>query len=339
MFRFLIALALLFGGVAMVPSQAHAQARWQNYGADHAYASKEAAKADAAKVFIRAGWPPEVARQMQEKMKSTAPERIELRKGDRLDFMRSGASALWRNVLVDFKSPKGMAIVAPADRWVLVENGITYEAILPDVCNNLAGRKQGTPPKDDCVWLLAKGETGSKLSVNVTNPFKDDDDHCKLGISGRGTGVHGRTFSPSSYKPLTQDAAHPCDWTEVNRYFEKTPAYSGCVKLEDGWYAIRLNKSVLSNPDILVILCLTAADGKTTLSVDVHAWDYMAVGNGVYVATVWPSETEIRDDYKGKTMLWWERDHGRANQLMAMSKSWNERQHQLFNQKRQIAAR
>lgn len=337
MIRFLIALALLFGGVAMAPSQAYAEARWQNYGVDFAYASKEAAKADAANVFIRAGWPPEVARQMQKKMQSMPPDsRVGLKKGDRLDFMRSGSKGLWRNVLVDFGQLRGIRVIADADVWTLTVAGVTYEAILPDVCNNLAGRR--THPKDDCVWLLFKGEVGAKVSVNVTKPYVDTSE-CPLGISSKGTGKDGRYFNPASYKPLTQDAAHPCDWSEVNAYFQKSPAAEGCVKVADGWYAIKLNRSVLTNPDILVILCLTAADGKTTLSVDVRAWDYMAVGNGVYVATVWPSEPEIRDDYKGKTMLWWERDHRRGTELMAMSERWNQRQRQLFDQKRQLAAR
>jgi hypothetical protein len=316
----LVALALLvFGGVATMaaPNSAHAEARWENYGADKAYASKEAAKANLAVDLKAAGWSAEAVAKAVDVVKTTAPTRIEIRSGDRLDTMRTGPKATWKNVLAAFKSlGKGVFTVVSADSWTFTLNGVTHEVIIPDVCNNTATRRRGKP--EDCVWLLFKGEQRGKVSVNVTKPYVDDG-YCRLTYAGTGTGPDGRTFNPNGYKPLTQDASHPCDWSRVNRYFRKEPSATGCINVAEGWYAIKLNRSVLTNPEIVVILCLTSADGKTTLSVDVRKGDYVDAGNGVYIATVWPSEKEIRADYQGKTFLWWERDHQRAAQLMAVS--------------------
>lgn len=318
----LVALALLFGGVlAAAPTSAHAEARWENYGADKAYASKEAAKANLATDLRAAGFSAEAVAMAVEVVKTTAPKRIEIKRGDRLETMRSGPKATWKNVLAAFKSlDKGVYPVVQADSWTFTLDDTTYEVIIPDVCNNTATRRHRKPPApDDCpVYLLVPGVPGGKVSVNVTKPYIDTAD-CPVSISSKGIGPDGRTFDKKSYRPIRQDASHPCDWTEVNRYFGKTSAVEGCEKVSDGWYAIRLNRSVLTNPEIIVVLCLTSADGTTTLSVDVHHDDYQDAGNGIYIATVWPSEAGVRADYQGKTFLWWERDHRRAAALMQLS--------------------
>lgn len=307
---------LTFVAASGAPTIASARpARWEHYGADRSYPNVEAAIADAYNVFRRAGWSERAAREMQAMMREEPTERVELRPGDLLDFMRTGnVGKLWTNVLVAFNA----GVTAPSSLWRKTIDGVIYEVILPDDCKNLAGRRRPAPKEEDCVYLLVPGKPGSKLSVEVTEPYVDTDE-CKLGYSGPGTGSDGRSFNPNGYRPITMDAAHPCDWTAVNAYFRKEAAVTGCIPLPNGWTAIRLNKSVLTNPDILVILCLTLADGRTTLSVDVHHDDYVAVGNGVYIATVWASEREVRADYQGQTYLWWEFDHSRAQALMQLT--------------------
>lgn len=118
-------------------------ASWVYYNRDPAYPSKAAAIADSPNVMRRAGWSAEVVSAMIAEMRE-APERIEVRKGDRFDFMRSGPSGLWRNVRADFASPgRGAAVVVGADRWTVTVEGVTYELVIPDSCYNVAGRKRG----------------------------------------------------------------------------------------------------------------------------------------------------------------------------------------------------
>ena len=82
--------------------------------------------------------------EMAAKMRSESGQVIELVNGDRLDFMRTGSSGLWRDVLVDFR-PYTMTIRSPAELWDIERNGERFEAILPRVCNNLADRRTSRP--------------------------------------------------------------------------------------------------------------------------------------------------------------------------------------------------
>ncbi len=175
--KLLIALALLFGAVIQV-SPAMAKTHWVHYGADHAYKSKAAAKANAASVMRRAGWSEDVVSAMTAKMQE-APDRIELRKGDHLDFMRSGASALWRDVDVAFQPiTHGIAVVASADSWSVTVAGVTYELIIPDVCNNISGRVNGrmvhvrraVRRKNPCQYADFQSVNETAMVVQVRDP-------------------------------------------------------------------------------------------------------------------------------------------------------------------------
>jgi hypothetical protein len=237
MIRWLIALALLFGVALGQPAFAK-DSRWQHYGADHAYVDKAAAKADAANVFRRAGWPPEAITAMVEKMK-TKSVRIELRNGDRLDFMRSGASALWRNVLVDFIPPpgKGVSVVVAADSWTVTVNGVTYEAILPDVCNNLAGRVRR--PGSPCRLINIETRVGQETYIHWR--YESDDDcwgYREVSTIGQPEGVGAAFVKPT---PTCPDG--PCNFMRVDSVAEPVNMrLIGSVRVSPGKHQFRVSE-------------------------------------------------------------------------------------------------
>lgn len=211
-------------------------AHWRHYGADHAYASKAAAKADAANVFHRAGWPPRAVVAMVEKMKESS-ERIELRNGDHLDFMRSGKHALWRNVEVDFAAPaKGMTPpTAKADRWTVVVDGKTYVAVLPDVCNNLAGMT--------VKCRLVNIETRDVLEIELHYRYESDDDCWGY----REVSTIGEPDSPSAeWKKPGKCKNGPCDFQRVDANVTGPPmGLVGTIKVKPGKHQFRVSYKVL----------------------------------------------------------------------------------------------
>lgn len=321
----LAALALLlFAGVTQMafPTTAHAEARWQNFGADKAYGSRAAAIADAERTFVRAGWPAKAAKVMAEKMRTTPGERYLLTNGMRLDFMRSGSSGLWRNVLVDFKRPvQSMEFAAPAERWTETIDGVTYEAILPEVCNNLSGRKRGVP-QEPCDWVLLQvGPQGGVASAAVLSPTYVDTLNCVVSYQGPGGGPNGRVFDAGNFTKLSETGMHPCDWREVVAYFAQplTPIH-GCFEVSPGWWVIQVDPSFRRDPNNILVLCLSLPDGRTTLSVEVRPKDFVKNSAGFYIATVWQSEPHVPATYRGHTWLWWEWDLSRGPELMRRSR-------------------
>lgn len=140
-----LAVLLLFGGMA---SEANAHATWKHFGADKAYATREEAVADTPRVLREAGWPETVIKLMAQKMKSPGtPAHVD--NGQTLDFMRSGAKAIWRNVLVDFDKPPvtdKMDYSAPSEEWSVVWGGTTWTVGIPEICRNVYGRRKHLPP-------------------------------------------------------------------------------------------------------------------------------------------------------------------------------------------------
>jgi hypothetical protein len=248
MIKSFIAPALLFGA-ALVAQPAFAKtapsadpckdmACWKYYGADHAYPTKAAAFADAANVFHRAGWPPKAVAAMVEKMKTQAM-RIELRKGDRLDFMRSGASALWRNVLADFIPPpgKGVSVVVSADSWTVTVDGVVYEAILPDVCNNLAGRVRRT--ESPCRLINMETRVGQETYIHWR--YESDDDcwgYREVSTIGQPEGVGAAFTKPDPHCPNG-----PCNFIRVDSVAEPVRfGLMGSVRVTPGMHQFRVSK-------------------------------------------------------------------------------------------------
>lgn len=168
--KFIIGLPLAALAAVSFGSAANAS-EWKHWGADPAYKTPAAAKADAANVFRRAGWPPKAISAMLEEMKKK-PEKFELRNGDRLDTMRSGASALWHDVHVNFTPGKGVKVTVTADRWTVTVDGITYMAILPEVCNNLSTLIIRTP----ALCRIVNITTADDQEVAIHHRYESDDE-------------------------------------------------------------------------------------------------------------------------------------------------------------------
>lgn len=133
-----IAMVLTLAFAALAGS-AYAGSTWKKFNANPAYQSQKAAIADAPRVFREVGYPEPVIKLLVEAMKDPG-ERTHITNGMKLDFMRSGKSEIWRNVLVDFDKPEGednMAFSAPAEKWTVEWKGTMYAVLVPDVCNNL----------------------------------------------------------------------------------------------------------------------------------------------------------------------------------------------------------
>lgn len=138
-----VLLALALAALANVASAA----TWEHFNADPAYPSREAAIADAPRVLRQAGYPEPAISLLTEAMKKPGV-RTHVTNGMKLDFMRSGKSALWRNVEVKFKKPPmaaSMEYSAPAEEWSVDLNGTTWTYGLPDVCNNSYGKRASAP--------------------------------------------------------------------------------------------------------------------------------------------------------------------------------------------------
>lgn len=287
--QILIALALLVFGWA-IASDASAQARWRNYGADPAYTSKQAAIADAGNVFRRAGWPPEAVTAMVAKMRSTPAQRITLRNGDRVDFMRTGPSGLWRNVLVDFvPHGRGVEVIVHADRWEVTLGGVTYEAIIPDVCNNLAGRRSRN--ELDCVYHEVEIRHPEESAL-IWARYDSANDEC---FAYRKV---DRLYQPDSssvqWTPIEPGCiGRPCDLSQVNRALGRQHVSSGQLQLAPGRYQVRLRRNEF------MVYCLKFMDGTTVLSSFASGvrWqqDYRLVGSQWH-ARVYYESAEVRAD-------------------------------------------
>ncbi len=257
----LIALALFTFGWAHA-GEASAEAHWRNYGADPAYSSKQSAIADAANVFRRAGWPPEAVAAMVEEMRTTPAERITLRNGDRLDFMRTGPSGLWHDVVVDFVSHgNGVEVIVHADSWTVTVGGVTYEAVIPDVCNNVAGRRSAAPPpprRPVCVYHDIEIRQREEIAL-IWARYDRPTDEC---FAYREVSQVYQPDSPDAeWTPIEPGCiGRPCDLTQVNRALGRQHVSQGQLRLEPGRYQVRLS------PDEFMVYCLKFVDGSTVLS-------------------------------------------------------------------------
>lgn len=154
--------------IAALASSAFATATWEHFNADPAYPSREAAIADAPRVMRQAGYPEPVISLLTEAMKKPGV-RTHVTNGMRLDFMRSGKSALWRNVEVKFKKPPreaSMEYSAPAEEWTVEWNGTAWTTGVPDVCNNTYGKRVFVPPQQPPA-PPAKAPTLSQYALQI----------------------------------------------------------------------------------------------------------------------------------------------------------------------------
>lgn len=149
----IIVAVLALAIAALATTSAYAEAIWEHFNADPAYQSREAAIADAPRVLRQVGYPEPVILLLTEAMKKPGVE-AHVTNGRKLDFMRSGKSALWRNVLVKFKKPpreESMEYSAPSEEWTVELNGTKWMVGIPKVCNNLYGERLAITPKKEAL--------------------------------------------------------------------------------------------------------------------------------------------------------------------------------------------
>ncbi len=232
-------------------------ARWEHYGADPAYRSHAEALAHAEQDFIRAGWSRDVSAKMVAKMRSEPCERIELRNGDRLDFMRTGRNGQWRNVLVAFTEPYHMKLTAPACRWTLTQDGLTYEAIEPDVCHNLAGRKRGIlKVAINCVYATYETRDVHEVGVRY-GTYKRHDDEC---LGYRTVASANEADGPGAVWLKPPEGCDKCSLTGANAIVGRQPARMGVIPAKPGYTQVRLS------PDEWLALCVKYIDRRGLVS-------------------------------------------------------------------------
>jgi|GEM_PF-4288017 len=222
----------------------------------------------------------------------------------------------------------GWSHTLPAGTLVLVDRNTGQEIAKIDCGNILGPVGPVPPPPDDCpIYVIVPIQaSGSRLSVQLASTTYVDTPDCPVSIAGPGTGDlpggHGRTFDPAGYRPLWEDGANPCDWTAVIAYGgQPATPIRGCMSLGRGWYAIKLDRSFLDNPNNILWICERLPDGRVSLSVDVRPHEFARNASGTWIATVWPSEALTPAEYRW-TMDWIEWDLSRSEELMGESRQW-----------------
>ncbi|MBU0750339.1 hypothetical protein KKH15_02365 [Patescibacteria group bacterium] len=303
--KLIIALALLFASLG-IAGTANATARWQNFGADKAYASREAALADANAVMKRAGWPEEVRRLMLQKMQQRGTT-VRLTNGMHLDFMRSGSSDLWVNVLVDFKKPPSkdagnMEYSAPAEEWVVEWGGKLWRFGRPEVCNNLYGivvQMSQAAVLPDCPYILMEARPGD-WAVNFALVGRFKPSSC-FAYSYAGMNRKSIQFSSLDYMPLpTHCPTAPCDFTRTVAATGLPLMQSGSFLVEPGFYVVRVSPEFAASAKNRALFCLQRRSGWHSCGIGVQNFDYLG---SLKVATIYYTKEEIP---KGSTSrLWW----------------------------------
>lgn len=198
-----VMLALAIAALANVASAV----TWEHFNADPAYPSSEAAIADAPRVMRQAGYPEPVISLLTEAMKKPGV-RTHVTNGMKLDFMRSGKSALWRNVEVKFKKPPreaSMEYSAPAEEWTVDWNGTTWTFGRPDVCNNSYGKRASAPtppapvPTVSLLTVTNKCPNGRTLTANAWS-LKALPEELRNKAEGHIAAANNRAAGPEAYK-------------------------------------------------------------------------------------------------------------------------------------------
>lgn len=263
MFRMLmLVLALLFGAVA---GTAHAETRWQNFGADPAYSSRVAAIANAPQDMRRMELSEKVIQAFKVAMR-TPGTRVRLTNGDRLAFMRTGPNGLWRDVLVDFRRPvRNMEYAAPAEEWTVTVDGVTYTYGIPDICNNSYLKVQ----ESDCVELTFNAPVGGHVDWGVGSrggPLPPDRCNAQRQGNGEFDAWYGEcSVCVPNYGYISQMMGGQATVPHKYRY-----------RVTQQQQTIRFSRAIWSRT---VYICLEDANGRRTCGVYVppngvqYGWD------------------------------------------------------------------
>lgn len=299
--KILIALALLVFGWAGAPGLAHAETHWVNYGADKAYTSRAAAIADAPRVHRQAGLPEPVVALFQEAMKHPG-KRVIISNGMKLDYMRTGPTGLWRDVVVAFKQTIArMLITAPAEEWSVTYNGVTYSTGIPDICYNLYGMHVQAPPAPaPCGQIRVNTK-----SADVTTP-----ESSTLHFIMLGERMPSDPNCPFLYKgphdamfyPLPTECPHgPCDFKDVIQASGLRAGPSGGIDVsrDSGTYTFQVSEAWMKSKRHLYVFCLSRVDGTQSCGKDIGAADYFD-----RIAIVGYAAADAIAGWAGKLRIW-----------------------------------
>ena len=140
--RFITMLAF---ALATLATSAHAEFKWEHFGASPYAATREEAMKTRESAFKALGLPEKVVAEFIVATEK-AGEKTRINVGDKLDAMLSKGGVAHRDVLVAFGSPaKGMEFAAPAEKWTVAWEGKTYTIFLPEVCNNWSSAVKTEP--------------------------------------------------------------------------------------------------------------------------------------------------------------------------------------------------
>ncbi len=132
--KFIVAMLAL--AIAVLANSAHAEFKWQHFGADPYATSRAEAMKTRESAFTKLGFPKPVV-DLLVKATEQPGQKTRIFVGDRFSAMISKRSVVHQDVVVAFGSPtRGMEYAAPAERWQVVWEDKTYVVVLPDVCNN-----------------------------------------------------------------------------------------------------------------------------------------------------------------------------------------------------------
>jgi hypothetical protein len=281
----LVAMLLLFGAIApqaVIAAQATSDgiARWKAYNVDPSYTTREEAMKDAGNVMKRYGWSDKCRDQMLEKLEHPGKQ-VKVRKGERYGGMRSGAKALWRNVLVDWQKPP---YAVNAERWTIVCDGRIRELTLPVGCNN---------------WLLRDWAAERKLVCVIVNfEVKVEDTAAWERIRRPTDPCFGwrkvnQLYQVSSegpkWNPMTRGCVRPCDFAEYNRQYGYTQASAGTIPLNGpGFYQVQLS------PGEIFVLCVKHARGSSFPAGARYEHDYDLI-KGQEQARVFYNSSEMEE--------------------------------------------
>ncbi len=307
--KMLIALALLFGVALGLTDTADAKARWQNFGADKAYTSPEAAKADIANVLVRVGYDRAVAVCVQERVQSHEADReVTLTNGDTLDWMRTGRTGLWRNVLVDFARPpvdeNGVQYAVTAKEWDVTCHGVTITIGLPAVCNNLYGRSLPPPKKAElrCKYVVMEARPGDWAINFALSAYKPS--ACPaLNYVQSEKEVAAAIRDVDGWGNLPTRCGGPCTFEDVIQAAKYPIVQTGGFGVAPGYYIFRLA------PDTeLVVFCLQRGATLHSCGIDVYDPDYLDYG-GYRLATIFYDLAERPRDWAHRFLYWAFPDH------------------------------
>lgn len=128
-----VTLALAFATLA---NSAHAEFRWERFGADPYAASRNEAMQTRESAFRAMDLPESVITELL-RVTEKPGEKVRITMGNRFSAQVSKGGVVHRNVVVAWSLPvRGMEYAAPAEKWQVSWEGKTFTVILPEICFN-----------------------------------------------------------------------------------------------------------------------------------------------------------------------------------------------------------